>query len=800
MRKYFILCLILFTNILLAFDPPENVLVDDETGLVTWTPPATAIAEDDFDSYSDGDYLSVVSPVQWSTWNSMPGSGEDVIVTNAQASSPQNSILVEDDNNILLNMNDYIDGIYSIDLDMYIPSGFSGYYNVQKTSIPGEELGFQIYFQTDGTTIIDAGAASAATFNYYHDEWLNLRLVIDLDNDWCDFYYNGNHGIGFQWTLGAFGVPGLLQLGGLNFQALAYSTTSDIPEFFVDNVKFKDLLSSQNGLTGFNVYLDGTFQNYTTDLYYYLDTSNLVYGETYIAGVSAVYDDPGESEITEYEFVWNGMGPWPPPPWNLQAEIQSYNEVELSWGYFGVPSQEILYHSGYDNNGIGTNGVVNLICCARFTSDELVDYYDGWSLTCVNIFLHSMDFSYVAIQVYEGGNYGDPGTLIYEEDITAGAVALDWTPHLLSMPIELTEGYEYWIGYEIHSTGDHPCAVDMGPMVPDKGAWMYYDNTWQTLFDLGLDYNWVITGVVSQSDFEQNQIGSNEFMKTAIISNSGVNESINPLNLNAPIEAEFTREIIRKHTQQNRSRSLAGYKIYRDGFNIAEVDDPEIMEFFDCGGLDSGIYSYYVTAIFINPDIETGASNIEEVEIVLPSPVNVSATSIWPNILVTWQSIPGVQSYNMYIDNELILNTTFTFYLIANYYSFGPGYHIGYLTAVYTGGFESNPSYSFEFYVPTDVDDILPLITELHSNFPNPFNPATMIKFGLHEDQFVKIDIYNLKGQKIKQLINEQLPAGQHSVVWKGTDDSGKAVSSGVYLYKMHSGNYTKTRKMILLK
>jgi len=86
-------------------------------------------------------------------------------------------------------------------------------------------------------------------------------------------------------------------------------------------------------------------------------------------------------------------------------------------------------------------------------------------------------------------------------------------------------------------------------------------------------------------------------------------------------------------------------------------------------------------------------------------------------------------------------------------------------------------------------------------NFPNPFNPVTTISFettNLHEN--TRIEIYNLKGQKVKTLVNEELAAGKHSVIWNGADDSGKSVSSGIYFYKMRAGNYTSTKKMILMK
>ncbi|MDO9578543.1 MAG: choice-of-anchor D domain-containing protein [Candidatus Cloacimonadales bacterium] len=89
----------------------------------------------------------------------------------------------------------------------------------------------------------------------------------------------------------------------------------------------------------------------------------------------------------------------------------------------------------------------------------------------------------------------------------------------------------------------------------------------------------------------------------------------------------------------------------------------------------------------------------------------------------------------------------------------------------------------------------------LGNNYPNPFNPQTTISFettNVHE--LTRIEIFNLKGQKIKTLVNEILPAGNHSVVWNGEDNTGRAVSSGVYLYKMNSGNYSFTKKMILMK
>ena len=93
-------------------------------------------------------------------------------------------------------------------------------------------------------------------------------------------------------------------------------------------------------------------------------------------------------------------------------------------------------------------------------------------------------------------------------------------------------------------------------------------------------------------------------------------------------------------------------------------------------------------------------------------------------------------------------------------------------------------------------------VTELKGNYPNPFNPSTTISFSIAEHaKNAKLIIYNLKGQKVKTfLINSSTDQQINSVVWNGTDDTGKSVSSGIYFYKMKAGTYISTKKMILMK
>lgn len=87
------------------------------------------------------------------------------------------------------------------------------------------------------------------------------------------------------------------------------------------------------------------------------------------------------------------------------------------------------------------------------------------------------------------------------------------------------------------------------------------------------------------------------------------------------------------------------------------------------------------------------------------------------------------------------------------------------------------------------------------SNYPNPFNPTTTIDFSIQLDCIVELSVYNIKGQKIKTLLNEPSLNGNHQVIWNGTDENQKAVGSGVYFYKLLiNGNPESIKKCLLLK
>ena len=94
----------------------------------------------------------------------------------------------------------------------------------------------------------------------------------------------------------------------------------------------------------------------------------------------------------------------------------------------------------------------------------------------------------------------------------------------------------------------------------------------------------------------------------------------------------------------------------------------------------------------------------------------------------------------------------------------------------------------------------VPIEFTLSQNYPNPFNPSTTISFDLPKESNVEISVFNIKGQKVKTMMNDVLPAGNHSVVWNGKNNNNESVSSGIYFYRITAGDFTDTKKCIILK
>ncbi|MCL2064552.1 MAG: T9SS type A sorting domain-containing protein [Candidatus Cloacimonetes bacterium] len=139
-----------------------------------------------------------------------------------------------------------------------------------------------------------------------------------------------------------------------------------------------------------------------------------------------------------------------------------------------------------------------------------------------------------------------------------------------------------------------------------------------------------------------------------------------------------------------------------------------------------------------------------------------------------------------YIDRNIELDTTYSYHIVAYY-------DVGF----------SRPSneYVVTTGIVTEVDTtIIPLETKLGMNFPNPFNPTTTIYFDLHKPSSVLLDVFNIRGQMIKTLVDTNLQIGRHTIQWDGHDEAGVSVSSGVYFYRLQTEEFVDIKRMVLMK
>ncbi len=98
------------------------------------------------------------------------------------------------------------------------------------------------------------------------------------------------------------------------------------------------------------------------------------------------------------------------------------------------------------------------------------------------------------------------------------------------------------------------------------------------------------------------------------------------------------------------------------------------------------------------------------------------------------------------------------------------------------------------------IEPTIPSEFSLSQNYPNPFNMSTTIEYGLPEQSQVSITVYNILGQEVSTLVDGIKPAGLYQTQWDGTNSHGNTVATGVYMYRIETSNYIKTKKMLLVK
>jgi hypothetical protein len=201
-----------------------------------------AIFCDGFDAYTAGEYVGPQGGGAWTTWSDAPGTAEDAVVSDAQASSAPNSLLFENDStstDVVLPLGDLTSGAYEVSMKMYVPAGKDAYFNLlhQFDNVGGNyEWGVEVFFDGDGNGRTNATGVEE-TFTYTEDTWFDVLAKVDLNSDLARMYIDGMMVREWQWSLQAGnGNPGLNQLAAVNF----YPAAGDDPMYYVDDVLFKE--------------------------------------------------------------------------------------------------------------------------------------------------------------------------------------------------------------------------------------------------------------------------------------------------------------------------------------------------------------------------------------------------------------------------------------------------------------------------------------------------------------------------------------------------------------------------------
>jgi len=644
-------------------DPPENVAVDEITGLVTWDPPGGGgtIEELIYDNgvstggysyvgYSMGTQMSPAEPCQILELKIYTSSGTEF---NAEVWGWDNDAPTED--------------LYFQELT---PATASDWVIVD---VSGEDL------MMDGDFVVAFGSINADTFMGYDENLNNGRS------------WDHNDAGGWSTWDEAYLIRSVVQYSSGRIVELSPTITPKPNPSVVAServsIDFEDVMvGNSRELDSYNVYLDGTFEGNTTDTEYLLE--DLVSGETYMAGVSAVYTEGGESEIIEVEFTFIGVLD---PPENVEVDEGT---GMVSWNAPGGA----LFFDDFDSYTAG-----EYLCVQS-------DDWNPWSNNP-----GGNDDAYVSdVQAYSGSNsvLVDDGSL---SDI-------------------------------IHLFGDLTTGVY------DVGIWLYLEPGYGGYYNLLHEFSeWRDRTTWAQ----ENYFGADG----------------------------------------------NGY--------IIPGEDPQVTfthptgSWFQCVttvDLDNDWAEYYVDGTLVHSWTWSsgGMNQLGAIDIYAAAPSGDSWMFYFDDFCIADVSTREVEGYNVYLDEGFQGYTTDTEYQLIDLTN-GQTYTAG-VSAVYTEGESDIIEVVFTYTGEDTGNPIIPAKTALSGNYPNPFNPTTTIQYQLKENSHVNLEIFNMKGQKVKTLVNTDMEAGYHNAVWNGTDQNGRGVSSGIYFYKMKAGRYTSTKKMILMK
>ncbi len=529
-------------------------------------------------------------------------------------------------------------------------------------------------------------------------------------------------------------------------------------------------------------------------------------------------------------------------PENLAATADG-STVTLNWsapggGGGGEPGW-LFYGTGTNNDSIGTGAVADFDVAAKW--DPAGAYgiapWVGMNITKIKFWPNEANCVYSA-RVWTGA----AANLVVDQVVTNPVIGA-WNEVVLTTPYTIPSGTYLWAGYRNNTQGGYPAGADAGPAVEGYGNMIRLGGSWSTLTAISnppIDVNWNIQIYVEDANGREyilGQLPQNEQTTTGTLALSN-------------------------QTNTRQTRDVTAYKVYRNEMFVAEVPG-SVLSYVD-QGVDPGLHTYYVTALYgdneslpSNPAVvfvvPTGMTEMSHDDGTAESGLSLGATrqmavkySFGNHVEVRYIKIfvhtqnttgiivrvwdatgangtPGTQLLQLQYPASSVL-PGWNYITIPDGVAIqGGNFYVGVLettNANQIGLDHSSNGFSYKrvttawepvtegelmiraLVVPSSdaTEHNIPALKLNASNFPNPFNPETTISYSTPASGMASVKVYNMKGQVVRTLVNENHSAGTYSVVWNGTDDNGSPVSSGLYFYRLSQNNKVVTKKMLLAK
>jgi M6 family metalloprotease-like protein len=427
--------------------------------------------EDNFDEYTAGLPLIGQGKAPWRTWTYPAESYQNPMVTNAQAATMPNAVLIQNSNDLFFPFNNLTEGRYIIEFDYYIPlSGNGAYFNLQHYNTPGIQWASEVYFYNNGTGYLRVGG-NTINFTCQVDQWFHIFMDIDLYADHIELEIDGNTVYSGIFHYQSNSAAGVNQLGGINFYAGSA------------------IFNPENTQT-----LPGT---------YYLDNF-----KTFAV-------DEGECS-----------------PKIITSVVQKRSDMRITWRNASQqPDISISQGGNYSRTGVGA-GTSSFSVMHRFTPDMLTELHGEELKQVVFAPQSTLSHSYV-IKIYKGGSGSPffPGTLIMEQSLNnANLISNQENTVTLTHPVIIDASQELWIGYDCVNLGPsgYPAGVDNLLRNEGFGNIIYLNGVWTTLYTLNseLNYNWCIKGIVQRGTDAVNIYCNGNQIVSDFIGNSYLHSNI----------------------------------------------------------------------------------------------------------------------------------------------------------------------------------------------------------------------------------------------------------------------------------